>query len=84
MLMPRVGLTFLENGALRRVVLQDIRNEGLLATGPNWTGKQTDPRPAQTEPNNVSFTLTTGAKGPEARRDTNIMVMLAFCRPFTK
>ena len=76
---------FLANGALRRVVLQDIRNEGLLSTGPNGTGKQTDPRLAQTKPNTVSFTtLTTDAKGPEARRDTNIIVMLPFCRPFTK
>ena len=29
----------LEKGASPRVVLQHIRNEGLLSTGPSWTGK---------------------------------------------
>ena len=48
--LPLVGMFRRAKIALRRVVLRDIRNEGLLPTGPSWTGKQTNPRPAQTKP----------------------------------
>jgi len=49
MLVPQVGLTFLENGTLRCVSLQEDLEGRTLANGPSLTGKQTAPRPVQTQ-----------------------------------